>query len=124
MSQTVWVEAWEQACCGDAFAEGSEVNWTLVPPSDGLARIFRVEDGVAVDAVESHHGPDVDRASRTIGVVESIRLVHINYSSESDSNDGNERLIPGSAKVTRVRDSTDARTREREFAGFLVVLRT
>jgi hypothetical protein len=97
MSQTVWVESWEQACCGSVFSEGNELNWVLVAPSASLAQIFDPNDGIVVDAVEAHHGPNLDGSQATTGTVESIRLVHISYFSGVGSDEGVVSPVPGSA---------------------------
>ena len=36
----VWVEAWQQQCCGTEFAVGDEVRWTLVESDDLLRRLL------------------------------------------------------------------------------------
>ena len=125
MLRTVWVEAWEQACCGEPFALGSEVTWRLAPAHEGLAQIFRAEDGIVVDAVESHHGGDLpDDAPSTSGTVETIRLVHITYGPRPHDGGNVIGPLPASARITSViRPSAEA-TSQRGFAGFLVELRT
>lgn len=75
MERTVWVDAWQLQCCGEPFAVGSRVSWTLAPsPRDGITALLG--GGVTVDAVEDHHGGVPDGTSATAGKVTGIRVVY------------------------------------------------
>lgn len=75
MGMCVWVDGWQMQCCGDPFAVGSEVRWTLIPPDHDWFRVLL--GNVEVDAVEEHHGGEKKGQQVTVGAVSSIDAVYV-----------------------------------------------
>ena len=48
---TIYYEAWQLQCCGDAFAVGDNVEWTCIIPED-----YKNAHGIIIDLEEEHHG--------------------------------------------------------------------
>ena len=67
----VWVDAWQMQCCGDPFAVGSSVEWTLA----GNIRVPIPETAVVVD-VSAADGwfPEPD-GLRFNGYLVDLRLI-------------------------------------------------
>ena len=120
---TVWVDAVDQQCCGEPFSIGSTVRWTLVEPDhEYIDPMFRPDDSVEIDRVEDRHGSDPD-APRTAGAVLSIRSVRVRYARSPKD----KRVlfpVPGSAELTELDRANGAELWSRDFAGYLVEIRT
>src|ERR1700761_1410621 len=115
MELTVWVDGWQLQCCGEPFAVGSRVSWTLAPaPREGAAVLLG--DTVTVDGAEEHHGGVPDDAPVTAGTVTGISAATRPLSGSGEA--------AGPLAIQRVRRA-DGRERAGEFlAGYLVRLRT
>ena len=98
MGLTVWVDEWQQACCGEHFSVGSVVSWTLTDAPPELAPLFDPASGVVIDGLEDHHSDLAEGAAVTRGTVQSIRAVQLQYARGTGA-------IPGSAVLTAVSDS-------------------
>jgi hypothetical protein len=120
---TVWVEAWQQQCCGEPFGVGSTLPWTLVESDrEYVDALFRPDHSVEVDRLEDRHGADPD-APDTVGTVMSIRSVHVRYAPTPDD----RRVfypVPESAELAEVDRSNGDELWSRDFAGYLVEIRT
>lgn len=78
MSAYVWVDAWQQQCCGDDFRVGSQVAWSAVPqdgPDGWVGLLLGGEWAEKVRFHEEHHSDDDESAVVLAGTVVSIREV-------------------------------------------------
>ena len=120
----VWVDGWQQECCGQPWAIGSVVDWALTPVSQEhrLTALFSAEAGVLLDTREEHHGGLGDDTERTRGTVIAVRAVQ----GRQESKDGGDDLflVPGSARLTPLTHSNGDELRWDGFLGYLVELNT
>ncbi|WP_130337701.1 DUF6578 domain-containing protein [Streptomyces sp. BK022] len=125
MMLTVWVDDWQMQCCGEDFAVGDVVSWTLIEadPED-YADVVGEKRAEGIGFREEHHGGAGECAAASVEVL-SIDEVHCRYEIPAGATD---RLhVP-------VRDTTvlvpvgraDGWARPRpdvSFAGYLVTAR-
>jgi hypothetical protein len=55
----VWVDSWQQQCCGEGFSVGSAVRWavnTMSEAADWFATPFGEDSSVRIEYGENHHG--------------------------------------------------------------------
>ncbi len=120
----VWIDGWQQECCGDPWSIGSTVSWTLAEADDDyLAPLFPPESEVVVDRAEEHHGGLTEDAPSTSGIVVAIRGVQLRY----EPSPGDPRTlypVPGSAHLTPLTRSDGDELRWHGFAGYLVEIET
>jgi hypothetical protein len=97
VTTTVWVDDWQQACCGDPFAVGGTVRWSVVDATGGgLAQYFPASSGVSITYAEQHHGPAHPGELVTIeGRVTAIHGVQLRY-VEDEPGSRSFRPVPGS----------------------------
>ncbi len=125
MTLTVWVDDWQMQCCGESFAVGDVVSWTLLPadPED-FADIVGDERAESIDFREEHHGGEQGCAATRAEVL-SILEVHCRYGVAEGAADRVNRPVPGSAVVVPV-EHADGWAESREggsFTGYLVTVR-
>ena len=112
-------------CCGEGFAVGDEVAWTLREMDSGwLEEVLGAAVARGVDAAEEHHGGVGEDATVTVGTVVSIEAVHCRYAPRLDGPERMFHLVPGSGVVSAV-DCADGWTPSRgelKFAGYIVRL--
>ncbi len=123
----VWVDGWQVECCGEPFAVGDTVRWTLVErPLDDVLVDERGRPEPRPTLAEEHHGDSPDGAPVTEGVVRRIAEVTFAY----DPIPGRAREwgpVEGSGR-TRQRWRVDGREGDlptdegRRFAGYVVDL--
>ncbi len=76
MAAIVWMDEWQQACCGEPFAVGSVVTWTLEPPdADRLAAVLGPAEARTVTHREERHDERTAQTPHVTGSVRSIRAV-------------------------------------------------
>ncbi|MFI1995628.1 DUF6578 domain-containing protein [Actinoplanes sp. NPDC020271] len=116
----IWVDDWQMQCCGEPFAVGDEVSWTLrAPDTEWLEPVLGKDLAAGIDLAEEHHG-GVEETPPTVGTVVAIRAVHCRYGPLA----GGAGLGPvaGSGVISTVR-SADGWTPDRgdlKFAGYVV----
>jgi hypothetical protein len=123
---TVWVEDWQMQCCGQPFAVGSTVSWTLrTTGCDGLAAVLGERVAQTVDAVEEHHGRVPENTPETKATVTSITAVHCRYAARA-GNPRDVHPVPGSAVLSTARraDGYVPKQCGLRFIGYLVKLTT
>ncbi|MFD9724436.1 DUF6578 domain-containing protein [Streptomyces sp. NPDC059072] len=125
MTFTVWVDDWQMQCCGEAFAPGDVVSWTLleVDPEDYVALVGG-ERAAAIDFREEHHGQGEGRVPTSVGVV-SIVEVHCRFGVLPGATDKVNRPVPGTTVMVPV-EKADGWAKARpdvRFAGYLVTAR-
>jgi hypothetical protein len=119
MSLTVWVDSWQQECCGTPFAIGSEVTWTLTDATGrDLDLLFASSERIVVDGVEDHHGYAPDDAPVTVAAVTTIRAVQLRYTAADEERA--HRAVPGSARLIALHRSDGEEMRAAGFAGYVV----
>jgi hypothetical protein len=101
----VWVDAWQQQCCGDEFRVGSQVRWNVDPVQDQgwVASLLGSEWATQVRYSENHHGPD-ELGDEMHAVVRSIRAVTCDRGPQPDPNPSGRAwvVIPGSGQLREV----------------------
>lgn len=112
-------------CCGEPFAVGDEVSWTLCD-ADGewLNMIFGEKPAIVVDKQEEHHGGIAEGTPATIGRVVAITAVHCRYAPLPGDDVLALHPVVGSGTATSVQ-SADGWTRDRgdlTFVGYVVGL--
>ncbi|OCC10221.1 DUF6578 domain-containing protein [Streptomyces sp. PTY087I2] len=124
MTVTIWVDDWQMQCCGEDFAPGGLVSWSLVEadPED-YADIVGEERAEGIDFHEEHHGRE-EREPTSLEVL-SIAEVHCRYAAPPGSTEKVNCPVPGTAVVLPVDRATGwAKARpDVEFAGYLVTAR-
>ncbi|MEV7322832.1 DUF6578 domain-containing protein [Streptomyces sp. NPDC093970] len=122
MTLTIWVDDWQMQCCGQSFAPGDVVSWTLleVDPED-YADVVGSEHAVEIDFREEHHGQEEGRAPNSLKVV-SVAEVHCRYRVPPGSMDKVNHPVPGTTVLVPVK-AADGWAKARpdvSFAGYLV----
>ncbi|MEU4255449.1 DUF6578 domain-containing protein [Streptomyces fradiae] len=122
MTLTIWVDAWQIQCCGESFAPGDVVSWTLLEvDSKDYADIVGRERAGGIDFCEEHHGWGEGRAATLVEVV-SISEVHCRYGVPPGATEQALRPVPGTTVLVPVQEA-DGGAKPRpdvSFAGYLV----
>ncbi|MET9088432.1 DUF6578 domain-containing protein [Streptomyces sp. NPDC004237] len=125
MTLTIWIDDWQIQCCGQSFAPGDVVSWTLleVDPGD-YADVVGSERANEIDFREEHHGHEDGHAPTSVEVV-SIAEVHCRYGVPPGATDEVNYPVPGTAVLVPVKEADGwAKARpEVDFAGYLVTAR-
>jgi hypothetical protein len=125
MTLTIWVDDWQIQCCGQSFAPGDVVSWTLleVDPED-YADVVGSERADEIDFREEHHGQGEGREPTLVEVV-SIAEVHCRYGVPLGATDTVNRPVRGTTVLVPVREADGwAKARpDVSFAGYLVTAR-
>ncbi|MEU3008687.1 MULTISPECIES: DUF6578 domain-containing protein [unclassified Streptomyces] len=124
MTLTIWVDEWQMQCCGESFASGGLVSWSLIEadPEDYID-IVGEERATEIDFCEEHHGQE--EQGPTLLEVLSIAEVHCRYAVPTGSVDKVHCTFPGTAVLLPVDWATGwvkARP-DMRFAGYLVKAR-
>ncbi|MGW7430485.1 DUF6578 domain-containing protein [Streptomyces sp. NPDC054861] len=125
MTLTIWVDDWQMQCCGENFAPGDVVSWTLleVDPED-YADVGGSGRADEIDFREEHHGQGEGHAPTSVEVV-SIVEVHCSYGVPPGATDKVNYPVPGTTVLVPVK-AADGRAKARPdvgFAGYLVTAR-
>jgi hypothetical protein len=102
MRFVVWVDAWQMQCCGEPFAVGDRVGWTLrdLPRGRLLDDVVGSEVAARITHAEEHHGGVPEDAPVVLGTVRSILAAHACFVRETS-------WVPGELKTVRSADGTD-----------------
>ncbi|MER6156883.1 DUF6578 domain-containing protein [Streptomyces sp. NPDC001868] len=125
MTLTIWVDDWQVQCCGQSFAPGDVVSWTLleVDPED-YADVVGSERADEIDFREEHHGHGEGHAPTSVEVV-SIAEVHCRYEVPPGATDRVNHPVAGTTVLVPVEEA-DGWAKGRPdvgFAGYLVTAR-
>ncbi|MDK0520905.1 DUF6578 domain-containing protein [Streptomyces sp. ML-6] len=125
MTLTIWVDDWQIQCCGERFAPGDVVSWTLleVDPEE-YADVVGSERAAGIDFREEHHGQGEETAPTSVEVV-SIDEVHCRYGVPPGATDRVNYPVPGTTVLVPVEEA-DGRAKARpklRFEGYLVTAR-
>ncbi|MFI6244837.1 DUF6578 domain-containing protein [Streptomyces sp. NPDC051016] len=125
MALTIWIDDWQIQCCGQSFAPGDVVSWTLleVDPGD-YANVVGSERANEIDFREEHHGQGDGHAPTSVEVV-SIAEVHCRYGVPPGATDEVNHPVPGTTVLVPVKEADGwAKARpDVNFAGYLVTAR-
>lgn len=123
---TVWVDGWQMQCCGEPFAVGSRVSWTLGDvDTEWLGAVLGAR-AAGVTAAEEHHGGLSEEVPETVATVSGISAVHCRYAPAPGGDSKVLCPVRDSAVVTGL-TRADGWTPDRgdlRFAGYLVDLVT
>jgi hypothetical protein len=118
------MENWQIQCCGEPFAVGSTVDWTVHPVEDRdlLGTVLGLDRAATVDVEEDHHSEE-ELGSSITGEVVRIDAVRCRYGPGPDD-DGVSYPVMGSTVLTPVSraDGWETDVGDLWFAGYLVVL--
>ncbi|MGC1287738.1 MAG: DUF6578 domain-containing protein [Streptosporangiaceae bacterium] len=124
MGLTVWVDGWQMQCCGEPFAVGSDISWTLGDAdADWLEAVLGAK-ATEVDSAEEHHGALAGDAPKTAATVSSISAVHCRYAHDPSGDSKILYPVRDSAVLTEL-PAADGWTPDRgdlQFTGYLVEL--
>ena len=119
----VWVEGWQQQCCGEPFAVGGTVRWQLAGPGPGglpVPPLAPAQPDLHVDAVEDHHGTRT--VTRVVtGRVDAVRALVVQL-APVPGRPHSVAPVPASGRLRTVYRSDGAEVRDRGFMGYLVTL--
>ncbi|MFR9794557.1 DUF6578 domain-containing protein [Streptomyces sp. MS06] len=125
MTLTIWVDDWQMQCCGQSFAPGDVVSWTLLEtdPEDH-ADVVGSERADEIDFREEHHGQGEGRAPTSVEVV-SIAEVHCRFGVPPGAADNVDHPVPGTTVLVPVNRADGwAKVRpDARFVGYLVTAR-
>ncbi|XIE78363.1 DUF6578 domain-containing protein [Streptomyces sp. SBR177] len=125
MTLTIWVDDWQMQCCGERFAPGDVVSWTLLEADpEEYVDIVGGERADEIDFREEHHGQEERRTPTSVKVV-SIAEVHCRYAVPEDATDKVNHPVPGTTELVPVQEA-DGWAKARpgvRFAGYLVTAR-
>lgn len=124
----VFMEDWQHQCCGDPFAEGQAVTWTVRTDVDRarLSQVLGDDLAASVAAIVERHDESV---ASLAGTVERIRVVFCRYEETSDDPDGvTHRPVVGTTVLRDVQQIEGRRgewlDEELEWVGYVVDVRT
>lgn len=110
----VWVDAWQQQCCGDEFKVGSVVRWTVGRHvgAQWISETLGPEWDDRVSFSEERHFDQIDRElyGELCGTVSTITVVttgHVKVPLDPDNPEGGAeyRPIPGSQRLRPVQEA-------------------
>jgi hypothetical protein len=129
----VWVDSWQQQCCGDEFGVGSDVCWDVYPTRDGddwVASLLGSEEEAEVQFSSNHHGvlDHLGPGHELRGVVRSIRVMTCAREPQPHPNPSGIAwvVVPGSAQLREVQvadawePEPPADEPQRSFEGWIV----
>jgi hypothetical protein len=128
-ARRVWMDSWQMECCGDPFAIGSTVRWTVHTPTDPhfewFSAVLGAEAAHRIDGVEEHHGDYEDEMQCVEGTVRSIEAVFCRFApTDPPQSDGAWGPVDGSG--VRVPLFSASRTEQEldglSFVGYVVAL--
>lgn len=126
MDLTVWVDGWQMQCCGEPFAVGSQVSWTLGDAdTDWLGAVLGAR-AAGVDAAEEHHGGLSEEIPEIAATVSGISAVHCCYAPAPGGDPKVLYPVRDSAVLTELTmaDGWTPDLDDLRFAGYLVDLVT
>ncbi|WUD72934.1 hypothetical protein OG937_15120 [Streptomyces sp. NBC_00510] len=122
MTLTIWIDHWQIQGCGQSFAPGDVVSWTLleVDPED-YADVVGSERADEIDFREEHHGQGDGHAPTSVEVL-SIAEVHCRYGVPPGATDKVNYPVPGTTVLVPAKEADGwAKARsDVSFAGYLV----
>lgn len=102
MRTFVWVDAWQQQCCGAEFGVGSTVTWTVKSQPDGAEWVGLLLGREWAERVEYHEEHHDDAEETVSGRVVSIRVVTCSRVGEPQGAGTSYVPVPGSGRLREV----------------------
>jgi len=123
----VWVDDWQQQCCGEPFAIGSTVDWMLSVDfsPDWMADVLGPSVGAEVTHVEDHHGLAPEGTPVTHGAVTRIRAASCRYAPDNSDPEGRTyAAVRGTGRLDELQEADPwfEPPAPLEFKGFVVDL--
>jgi hypothetical protein len=122
----VWVDDWQMQCCGEPFAVGQEVVWTLSAAVDAgwLSTVLGPETAREIAYREEHHGRLPDDTPETRGRIVGIQAARCRFDPVPDGDGRTLHPVPGSGEVQEVpeADGWEPESGDLAFVGYLVTL--
>jgi hypothetical protein len=128
MHAFVWIDSWQQQCCGDDFRVGSDVSWSVVPqdgPNEWVELLLDRPWAEKVVFHEEHHGGGLTTVIRC--TVRSIHEVTYRLAPQVRGPDQILVPVPGSGIVKEVAiadkwgpEPPDDLKRQMSFGGWIV----
>jgi hypothetical protein len=119
---TVWVDGWQMQCCGEPFAVGSDISWTLGDADVDWLEAVLGSKAAEVDSAAEHHGALPKDTPKTAATVSSISAVHCRYALDPGGDSKIRYPVRNSAVLTEL-PAADGWTPDRgdlQFTGYLV----
>lgn len=126
MDLTVWVDGWQVQCCGEPFAVGSQVSWTLRDVDSDWLRAVLGDRAAGIDLAEEHHSDLSEEVTVASATVSGISAVHCRYAPSPGTDSKVLHPVRDSGVVSEM-TRADGWTPDRgdlRFAGYLVDLVT
>jgi hypothetical protein len=123
MRTLVWVDEWQQQCCGATFTVGTQVRWTLTSPDPRRLSPLLGEDlAAAVEYAEERHGGLPEDAPATTATVRSIRAVLCRLAPAPGGDPCARHPVKGAAVLrwTHTSDAWPPRSENLRLEGYLV----
>jgi hypothetical protein len=121
----VWYSDWQMECCGEPFAVGDSVQWSLTdePDVDWLEAAIGTELAAEITHQEDHHGVEEDVIARR-GKVLSIRCAYCRYAPTPGGDERTLYPVAGTAEIKSAErvEGTEAGGSDLHFNGYLVEL--
>ncbi len=126
MRVKVWMDAWQQQCCGEPFSAGTSISWNLIDRDLAwLEPVIGAAEVKCIRFAEDHHA-EADTGARTSAVVRSIHAVLCQYepSPNDDPRHLQHSVVPGSQTLDPVATATgwERESDTHTFVGYVVAL--
>ena len=92
MRTFVWVDAWQQQCCGDRFEVGSTVAWKVVPQAERDEWVEQLLGTVWANKVQFHEEHHNDVHDEITGDVIAIHVITCHRTLHG--HDGRQGWVP------------------------------
>ncbi|MDI9832451.1 DUF6578 domain-containing protein [Streptomyces sp. KAU_LT] len=116
---TIWIDAWQTQCCGEAFAPGDVVSWKLLEAKpENFADIVGGDRAAEIDFREEHHGDGNPPPTR----LKVLTVTEVHCRIELPPGADAYRPAPGTAELVPA-ERADGWTEPRQdlrFMGYLV----
>ncbi len=102
----VWVESWQQQCCGDGFGTGTSIQWQVRrngDTDDWVELLLGAQWANRIGFIEDHH--TADAGGMLTGVVSEIDVVTCDRVLGPKGTD--LVPVPGSGRIRRVEVADD-----------------
>ncbi|WP_308424467.1 DUF6578 domain-containing protein [Nocardioides albus] len=121
----VWVTEWQIECCGEPFAVGDHVCWTVrAPDVDWQRAALGAEISSAITHSVERHADDLDEVSQLTGTVVAIKRAWGEF-AQRNPDDHVHYPVPGSQRFLDVPTSDGTEEHafpELTFNGWVVEL--
>ena len=127
MERRVLLEAWQWQCCGEPFAVGDAVSWTVSSNIDRewLAHSVGGDTAAAITDYEDHHDTAEGEIKKITGRVTAISAAFCQYAPKPGGPPNYLEAVPGTAVFeprSRANGWEDRDPRANHFVGYVVSL--